>query len=1037
MRPRRFALVAPLAPLAFAACSGEPVRPSTPPPAARSVAVPSYESPARWDYHPPAPDGPLTSRARTGDGRLLYGAPDGARWLYDPRSGEAQSTPHRIPDPIVAITRGEDGAWIFVGPAGTTYAAREPLGRIERASAPPEPLAQVSAAGGVLVGVTAQHRLLRSTDGGASWTAPHVGDARFVAAAIDDGGHALALSLPERLWTSADAAGTFARAPDAPRVGATTVGIDGAGRLAAEGPIGIVAWSPGATPAFSRGSQPMGAPHLELDAEIHPGPDGVAAAHGRAVLVGDRYVGAIASRGDDDRKSFALVSGKLGARLSTRAVAGVRGCTSLAIGAFGGVVELGCITSRDRSETKRLRMLRSEDGGASFREDGGGLVARGDVVWIAVGDAGAVLVGGACRPSGSRASCDDPTPLRRVREGAGTRWAPVALEPIDDATVPVAFDATGRVGYLLAHRLKDRALAAFVTHDGGLTFRASPLDAPTDGGEASGDDASDEAVPVSLAPGDDGVVSAVLRQGDRTLVLALDAGGEMRSLSRAPDGASVGTSGARALAVAPGLGEAWESLDAGATWQPIALGANVRCEAEGPCAVDVRCGPAGCLVGSSLARLGWRGQRETDEPVVASPSVATAPPPRTAPRSLTCRLAPGAFQSVAGMISLPTASDADRGATAWSEIALDPKHAAVSAVHGVGGPKPRVEVVPLLRPLPHASGVAWRISPQVEGMAAIRARPLAGSLRDVELAWDDRFADHVGRARLADAGAFSDRLLQDRGGGEPAIARFGLVSITSGGLFFRPRADDLAPDSTYFFPNGGGPVERSGYVAWPERDLAGAALETNGDEVRVGRRSVPVAMIGSSVLLRARPGPTGFTFDPLAVAPADDAASGTHVRATFTYVRGAPALEVLVDDGERPFTDVLPFRADGEPAGDPIAAATQRDLPDPPRACGAADRAATPRVLAPALATTRRRVRVLDTNGEPFRTMTTGTAIAYGTRAEPCVAVYEAVATDERGRGEETTALLPLGDLEHAWIFRADDGGVAWRTMRCAFDAAP
>ena len=62
--------------------------------------------------------------------------------------------------------------------------------------------------------------------------------------------------------------------------------------------------------------------------------------------------------------------------------------------------------------------------------------------------------------------------------------------------------------------------------------------------------------------------------------------------------------------------------------------------------------------------------------------------------------------------------------------------------------------------------------------------------------------------------------------------------------------------------------------------------------------------------------------------------------------------------------------------------------------------------------------------------------------AEPCAALLQADALPEQygGSGEDLRALLPLGDLERAWLFRRHqeepnaEPSVEYRTMSCHFD---
>jgi hypothetical protein len=123
-----------------------------------------------------------------------------------------------------------------------------------------------------------------------------------------------------------------------------------------------------------------------------------------------------------------------------------------------------------------------------------------------------------------------------------------------------------------------------------------------------------------------------------------------------------------------------------------------------------------------------------------------------------------------------------------------------------------------------------------------------------------------------------------------------------------------------------------------------------------------------------------------------------------------------------------------------VPAPMQIDTGDQPLLCGSRQRANTPRVVVPYQPGTRHPVVVVDAE-EPTRLLLTGQSVMYGTPAAPCTAAFEAqiISVDGGGELQNEQAILPLDDLEHAWLFRSmteNDGRtrIEYRLMSCKFD---
>ena len=162
---------------ASAGCAGAPPPPPPPVkprPAAVESLSPVIQSPAHWDYHPPAPDSAIRS-ARIGERGCLITAEGGQRWLSagvpehalagEDRvgvrrcEGKAEASSFLAPEELMGIVRRGESSWLFVGESGALYLASEPLGAFTRTIAPPEPFTKVSGAGSFVLGQRLQGRL--------------------------------------------------------------------------------------------------------------------------------------------------------------------------------------------------------------------------------------------------------------------------------------------------------------------------------------------------------------------------------------------------------------------------------------------------------------------------------------------------------------------------------------------------------------------------------------------------------------------------------------------------------------------------------------------------------------------------------------------------------------------------------------------------------------------------------------------------------------------------------------------------------------
>jgi hypothetical protein len=1089
----------PLVALA-AGCAAAPPPPRTRPAAQGADPPPSFVSPARWDYHPPAPTTALAA-VKLPEGGCAFTAEGGQRWTSAATkqagsrtvcSGRAEASPFVAAEELTSAVRRGDGAWVFVGETGTLFEAPDPLGAFTRTVPAPEPFARVAGAGEVLLGATQAGRLLRWEEGG--WrpvpASPAIAGAHVFDLAVQ-GNRALALSFPEALLGSEDGGATWSPLA-APTVGARSLGRTAGGDLGVLGIFESVVWHGGAS--ASRGTERVLVQDAVVDVDVVRAPSATSIQSGRAAMDGDQYVEVM--RPDNEGDPWILARGRIEGRLETAPIANSEGCSSLRAGARGRTIFLVCVSSDGRDIQAEVR--RSSDQGATFPATLHLVTPDTDQISLAVSPDGAAIVTGVCKPV-EGGECKPGAPLL-VRESEGKLAASAAIAPqLSGMALLPAYSVDGRSAYFLGRRGKDDRIGLFVSHDGGESFSPRPLevtgglrpqriasdddDTPSDPDEQETFDVDEIS---SLRPCDDGIVGISLaRSRYGHAYFTTDDDGRLLQASPAPDdevGAPIVTGcGRRALAVSVGRNDGstppvWESLDGGVSWEAlITPEALVREYARGVPAVS--CSPAGCLIGETVTRVGWGGGQGD----AAAPGGATEPPqpgPQSVLTPLSCDLSATAgwtriddvYFSPRSDAMLPEARGAMRGRAVWAVLTYDRRTGAVTAISATlpesGEGEARVVSKTMLGPRPPGRS-ATAISPtQLEGFAAVRARvPVDGHgavkigapLRDLELAWENYFEGASGRARVPDGGPLAPG---DYDGAD--LLETGLVSVTSHGMFVQPHKQG----GLEIFVDPKGRVERYAAASWPAQSPFGAALEIRADAAAVGGEILDVGLLqagaewDAAVLARRdKAAPGGWSFVGDTVLP-PHAASGPLERASWAWSGKAPVgVYGLVADAPhgRAWAHFIGFRADGTFApAEPVP--TILDLGDRPRPCSAADRAATPRVAMPfwiggdvAFPGMRHPVLVHEPRAknavgvdEPLVLLTAG-AVVHGTPASPCIAAWQADGVSHA----QATAIIP-GDPARSWLFRiasetpraagkrAPSSGLAieYRPMACRFDPA-
>ncbi len=1034
----------------------------------------AFKSPAIWRYHP-RKAAPLLARADLGGGSLLYAGEQGERWVFDKKAGSVNAAARLAPEAIVAILKIEGGAWLFVGESGTGYEAREPLGGFVRASVPLDRLARVSAATSAVVGVTRDGQIVRSGDAGASWKPVGAPDVRYVDVALVEGGHGVALSVPEAMWETKDDGASWKKL-DVPSMGALSLAWDDVAGITVDTALGFKRWlpeKPTELPALGRTPKKG---RFQLGLKPARGPDANALLEGRAIVVNGEYIEATSKSSSDS--SWTLWRGRVAGRLRERAFPAAKGCKAVRLAAFDKYFYFACSVSSSGANQK-FKIFRSENRGKKFVEETYNVEGRLAYLNLAVGAEGALSVTGICAPHDSMRGCSpygifhrrlapldagvddkkgdskkddkkddkkDPTDASKKKsDGPEYELSPAATPALKGSALALAFAPDGHTAFAVGRRTKGSSLAVFVSHDGGQSFEGREIDQLDAEPESDSESRYSRPPPspisnvTSISPGEDGTLALVLEGTPPTLVV-VDEEGRVIAFSSAPPAAtSLGAVGTRALAISSNQSTAWESLDGGATWTSIGKlpsGSPAKSQSSPD---RVFCHSSGCVVGTELSRIGWRGQADDDQGVL-SPVDSTAGDlyDRSVRTPLSCATDEKTWQPLPKVTSVPDAKHAAMGKAVWYAMAQDDLKASSVIYQATGGNRARVENVQLLSPVTKPQSYAYTTSYQVEGAAALRY-PVdsSTSLKNLEVVWDNLFEGKVYRVRVADAGPAGVNDFTRTGFGAQR-AQPAMLSIAAGGLYLRPHGGARDGQSTLFLDGRG--VSTLPPVNWGQINTG-----SQSEMVHIGTAHVAVSFLPSGAgIVRGRREGSTWALDAYSTGIKEFWRFGLSQDHDLAYAPGNHAairVSIYEVEGTRHSSWLFPFRASGAVVDAPIPTPMQRDTGEKPNRCGGVTRADTPRVVSPFQGGTRHPIIVSDPV-EPLRLLLTSDAVMHGSPSEPCVAAFDAevVALDPTiGTPEQERAILPLDDLEHSWIFRTtyDSSGEAvieYRLMSCRFD---
>ncbi len=1079
-RPSTKARLLPTALFVAASCGGgetpvltpQPTKPVTtpePPPA-------PFLSPAHWAFHPPSP-AEAVSTTKLDDGACLITTAEGFRFRAEKTTKDAKCTgktlaaPDAAPEPLVGLAKRSPTSWLFVGRSGALYEAEGPLAPLRSVIAPPparSSLTKVSGGKGNVLATNSHGDLLRltDTDGWQQITLPSKG---IFDVAVDDEGHAIALGMPEALYTSEDGI-NFKAAANVGNVGVRRLGQTEDGSLVAVGVTSSIVWEPKKSKPPEQRTASIAHAAFALDLTPALFPTATSVLEGRAAIDGDRYFEVVVG---EEGSGMMLASGSLEGPLEAKPLAGTKSCKTGRIGARGRHIAIVCLTMPDDDGKSRADIRISHDAGATFTEPQSARSDDEELVSVAVGSEGNVLITGLCKAEMPAGGCSGSPPLLVSPTGEQKTLGLAATPPLRGWSLSPAFSIDGGSAYFLGHRAKDDRLALYVSHDAGATFTERTLDPtkgqaearPTEDGEIAPPDEPDQNLEpsdmTSLRPGDDGTVGIVLMTSRGLAYLTTDEDGRALGVGRAPvDNALISGAGRHVLATAFLSGHehalddaaaAWESQDGGLTWSDVATNVTLARELlEG--SLTMACSTHGCFIGTTMSRIGWRGQATAAEIQAPHPPELRQMPQMRMP--IVCELDPRTgwtrIENVdpIGAFGLPTVDQLARGRALWSVLSVDPATNAVTTTAALTKERGEGEATVTTRVLLPAQKAqnarfAMDVSHQMEGYAAIRVRlpketGASTPLRDIEVAWENYVDGVSGRARIPDAGALvaSDVKHESR----RELFDTALISVTPGSIFVRPHNVASSNPLTFLLDPRGKRTTFS-YPTWASI-LPKGAPELRSDAALIEGQPLAVGTLVDDdispltmLLAKQEPGAT-WVATATTLAPGSTVDNLRLSRNDWTYL-GPSTIGALVAMSEPQeglaSASFYPFRADGG-FGPAIAVPTPLDLSDPPRPCKADDRRLTPRFAARAFwqgqvmyPGRRHPVLVAESPSakppltDPVNLLSAG-AVLYGTKASPCVAAFEAFGVASSGvasSGRVPVFAVIAGDGKQAWLFRA------------------
>lgn len=913
------------------------------------------------------------------------------------RDGTAETSPFGASEPLVALGReGEEFA--FLGRSGRVFLAEDPLGQFTDVRSPPDAWVQAAGAGGTLWGVSAAGELVSSGDWGRTWDLESRAEFFTGVASLADG-TALVLSVPER-WHLAGAGERAPRALDLGPVGPQSL-RDVSGSIHVETVLGGLSFD-GAR--FVSVEQPLQA--ITTTLPVHP--------HVSDVLLGRLAIGThvVGVAGTKRALRWQLFRMPLGAPTPSLEDGDTFECSRPRVVMAESRFAVLCQVARRGGGEFDLEVLTFEAGQSEPTRQEVPLRADPKHLAVALSEDGLFAFAGVCPRDTLAPSCQS--------SGAFV-WRP--------GKEPKRIPLPGLGPSLELSIAGDRVLALGSRQKDG---RAMLQSAPTDGSPAAMIDLPRTldllevkgAARLAVAGG---VVGVLIRQA-ATHVAAFLPSGELLAHGEVPQGLGiVAGAGRRFLAIDPEESTLFESVDGGVTWARSLLPQRPCSGADARCEPTLACGPAGCLLGDELTRVGW-GLGTPKLP--SSKTMTQDGRPSSASRfRFRCEAGSYPWQAVPGLRSFPSASDAALGDVDFAQVASDPETGSVAFVHAKPGAK-SLERHLGFSPVSGPERYAFYVSQQIEGSAAVRYKippdpQSLAPLGDLEVTWDNRISGVIGHGQLKES-LTARRSDYDTRKETLSVAQPGLISVAGRGLYLRPHQQRMAGDVTYYFEADR--VERLPEFPFPPE----LGAQDESEYVRVGGEHVPFLMSSrefASVGAGSTPGAEILTARLLALRPADARlAQGVSI----AYLGEAIGLVSKFATLHQPAW-LASFVTVGGPRGlgVPIRVPLKADLENPAAYCSPEVRKATPRVVAPDFPGPSPEVEFLEL-GSSATVFQTARAVLHGTPDDACVAAWDAAPSSAPGSSVAPPVrllILPRKDRIDGWAVRVDVSGDAPRRV--------
>lgn len=972
---------------------------------------------ARWVFQPLEKEATADKVNFEGGTVEVDGA--GSRWWKLPESPPEVSV-FGAPEPLSAVlTSGKRLA--VVGKSGAVYFSEHALSPFVEVRTPPERFSMTRRSGSILVAIAEDGSLRRSENLGRSWTKVRL-DRHFADLATAGDGTILALAVPEQWYQSADGARTFSLLQTESQAPRSITGLL-TGEVLVSGLYQASVFREGRFEPASAEFLRSAAQKSREKYSLPPFALASAVRAGRADLHDGLYQ---ALRPGTAGKQWQLARGGLSGPLKKVPVEGLDECGAFRFAAAGGSAAVIC-QSDSREVSPRLKLFRSLDSSSEFSPVEKAFRGQLDRLKLAVSSSGKVAATDLCPRS--EKGCD---PLG-VTVISGKGEVSASFLPGVPRPGAIAFDSEGRL-WQSGHRGKDGHFIAYL--EGAQAGSGTLIDLSRDAGFPTilGEDSQ---IPLQILPGEAGDVSVTALVSSRAYVAHLNREAAVNAFGATPPFASaIHGAGRRLAALEAAGGVLWESLTGGLSWTKSSLPRDLCNGLPNSCEPALVCSKEGCLVGDELARVGW-GQAD-DGRLPTLPAEIGSDTSSKELSGFECQVDDVQWRELDGLLEVPGASHAALGDAAWVAALKFPETAALTAL-SVAFDRTEIEREVLLAPVSGAQHYAFYVSPQVEGVAAVRYRvpqvPLGGQVPSVgtiqaEVVWDSRVANVYGSGVVEIPEPTSGGLFA--GFGMFRLGEPDLLSIAGRGIYFRMgREGGRSP--TYFLRGRGklGQIETVEEISYPNADptLGGWGSEpeiqmSQGTEfVQVHDQHAGLLSLANRRVMTLALGFDGSgwasSYRPYLLGSPRGDATGLAQSVHYAYLGedlGFVSLQVnLSGPGHR-----ASFVGLDEKAGfvAPIPVPLQQDLKSTIVPCGAGQRGATPRVLAPAALGSFRRVEVHGAATQPVR-LRSMNAVLHGTPSEPCVAAFDS--REERGadlRGDRYAALVFPG--AKSWIFRTE-----------------